>query len=168
MFWMLGGVGKSIQPRLEVPARPAKLEAGHQPHCGSALQGHDAAVAGSRGPARVGWAVLQSGGWAVGKSTLPGAQEELRRRNRQLGRPVRWEDGVSIAGPGQRGGGNGKASLPSLGLQLLGLILARSPPCLEIKSWTEILSVFKLESEGSLAKGGNAEEAFIAQTHPSL
>lgn len=88
-----------------------------------------------------GWAALQSGGWAVGNSTLLGGTEQLRRRNRRLGRAVHWEDGMSTAGPGQGGGGNGKASVPSLGLQLVGLVLAQSAPCLEIKSCAEILRV---------------------------
>lgn len=91
---------------------------------------------------RSGWAALQSSGQAVGKSTLPGGQEQLRRKNRWLGRALHWEDGVSIEGPGQGGGGNGKASLPSLALRLLGSFLAWAAPCLEIKSWTGILRVF--------------------------
>lgn len=55
---------------------------------------------------------------------------------------MHWADGVSIAGPGQGNGGNGKTRLASLGLQLLELILAQSAPCMEIKYWTQIIRVF--------------------------
>lgn len=108
---MLGKAGKSIQPGLEVPARATKLEAGHQPRGGSAPQGYGAAVAGSRSPAGARVGSTAGGGRVAGDSTLPGGQEQRRRRN------VHWgESGVNIAGPGQGGGGNWKGTLAVLRL----------------------------------------------------
>lgn len=128
MFCMLGGAGRSIQLGLEVPVRPRR-EAGRWPRCvmvqrwpgAGALRGeqHHGAVAG----------------WWRGAHCREG-------RSNAGGDTAGWEDGASTGGPAQGGGGNGKASLPSLGLQLLGSILAWFVPCLEIKSWTDVLRVF--------------------------
>lgn len=159
MFCMLGGAGKSIQLGLEVPMRP-KREAGRRPHC---LCSAGTWCSGGR----------EQGLCEVGSTTerWPGGGEEhIARRagatqeeTQLAGKMVR----AQRACPGRWRQGQSKLAIPRLASTWVDPGLVCSLSGKEILD-SSFKSVFELGSEASLAKGGNAEEALIAQAHRLL